>query len=148
MEINGHIFLIIIKHGYLCSSRNLLFGAGITGNPSIFQNIAVSFKRQIIFLEAKRQDVVNASKLLHIYWVPGHKGITGNEIADQIAKSAVRLAIESVQEIRKSLKTICNEIFKRADRWIRARRNALRTCGIIKITCKSPEGKYASFLLT
>lgn len=49
---------------------------------------------------------------------PGHKGIPGNEIADEIVKSTIHLDNEQEHEIQKSLKTIHIEIFKRADRWI------------------------------
>lgn len=37
---------------------------------------------------------------MHIYWVPGPKGIPENEIDDEIAKSAIRLGTEPPQEIR------------------------------------------------
>ena len=36
-----------------------------------------------------------------VYWIPGHKGVLGNEIANEMAKSAIRLATELVQKIRK-----------------------------------------------
>ncbi|XP_017465837.1 PREDICTED: uncharacterized protein LOC108358852 [Rhagoletis zephyria] len=87
------------------------------------------------------------SKRLHIYWVPGHKGILGNEIADEIAKSAIRLASEPVREIQKSLKTIYNEISERAGCRIRGRWNALATCKTTKIMCNSSKGN-THFLLT
>lgn len=59
-----------------------------------------------------------AAAYVYLYWVPGHRGIPRNEIANKIAKSAIRLAIVPVKEIRKSLKTIYSEISKRADRRI------------------------------
>ena len=46
---------------------------------------------------------VGKSKRLHFYWVPGFKGIHGNEIVDEIAKSGVRLSSDNVTDIGKSM---------------------------------------------
>lgn len=37
--------------------------------------------------------------MYNIYLVPGHKGIKGNEIADEITKSTIRLASEPVHDL-------------------------------------------------
>lgn len=65
--------------------------------------------------------MVAEGKRLHIYRVPGNKGILGNEIADDIAKNAIRLSTKPVTEIRKSLKTIHDEVFEMTDRRIKVR---------------------------
>lgn len=59
------------------------------------------------------------------------------------------MATEPVQQICKSLKTIHNEISKKADRRIKGKWNALSRCRIAKIICKRALKKniYA-FLLT
>lgn len=59
---------------------------------------------------------------------PDRKGIPGNEIADEIAKSAQPLVNEPFQEIQKSLKTIYRKILERAHRRIRAKWYASRSC--------------------
>lgn len=46
---------------------------------------------------------------VYIYTV--FEALKNSEIADEIAKTAIRLFTEPVQEVRKSLKTIYNEIF-------------------------------------
>lgn len=56
-----------------------------------------------------------------VYWGPGH--IMGHEITDEVAKSDIRLASESVQNEQNSLKTICIGISNRAGCWIRVRWN-------------------------
>ena len=92
-----------------------------------------------VFRSREPVDIVAAGKRLHIYGVLGHTGVTGNEVADEIAKGAIRLTTEPVPKTLESLKTIHNEISERADRWIRARGNAIRLFRIGKIMCKSPE---------
>lgn len=49
-------------------------------------------------------NTVVTGKRLHVYWVPGHKGVSGNKIADDITKSAIRWLTAPLQKIRKSLK--------------------------------------------
>lgn len=44
------------------------------------------------------------SRRLHIYWLPGHKGIVENETVDEIAKRVVRLVTQPLQDIRKFFK--------------------------------------------
>lgn len=72
-----------------------------------------------------------------IYWLPDHKGITGDKIADQIAKSAAHLASEPVQEAQKSLKTIYNEISETAGCRNEMEWNALETYKITNFKCNS-----------
>lgn len=84
----------------------------------------------------------------YIYWVPGQKGVSGNEITDVTGESCNRLIAELVKEIHKSLKTILNQISKSTDGRSRVKYNGLEGCRIAKIMCKVAEGKHASFLLT
>ncbi|XP_034194193.2 uncharacterized protein LOC117610666 [Osmia lignaria lignaria] len=57
--------------------------ASIKTNPYILE-----IKRKISELCVKAQN----SNPIKLYWIPGHKGIRGNEEADQLAKAAANLA--------------------------------------------------------
>ena len=85
---------------------------------------------------------------LHIYWVPGHKGIMGNEIVDEIAKSAVRLPFEQENDIPKPLNTIYNEMDHHMKRRVEARWTNLTTCKTAKVMCRTNDKKLTQFVLT
>ena len=45
-----------------------------------------------ISIQAKIKEITNKGQVLKLHWVPGHKGIPGNEAADTAAKEATKIS--------------------------------------------------------
>nr|AMS38355.1 hypothetical protein [Bactrocera tryoni] len=90
---------------------------------------------------------VARSKQLHFYWVPGHKGIEGNEIVDEIAKNGVRLTSENVINIGKPMHCLYDDLDRSMVKKIKTRWNELPGCKTAKVMCKTVDRKYTKFLL-
>ena len=88
------------------------------------------------------------NRKLHIYWVPSHVGIPGNEAADEVARSGVHLPEEQMMDVPAPLRAVNSKlemymVAKAKDRW-----NNIATCKVARTLCKSYNATLTKFILS
>ena len=85
---------------------------------------------------------------VHIYWVRGHIGVEGNEVADELAKQGVLMPINLAESVRAPLqffkRTIDVDISERAA----AMWNSTTSCRVSRLMWRSYDLKATRYLLS
>ncbi|XP_044012170.1 uncharacterized protein LOC122855077 isoform X1 [Aphidius gifuensis] len=73
-----------------------IFSDSLSVLLTIFSKLKINSTKYIMwYLKNKLYQLGNAGKIVNLYWVPAHRGITGNEKADSGAKDAIRNGVDS-----------------------------------------------------
>lgn len=109
---------------------------------------ASEFKSKLVLSCFEALQALNTNRNVTLFWVPGHRDITGNKVEDALAREGAQLSVLNAERvsppINATYKNISNTMFTHAERrWAR-----LGSCKITKVMWGTYKRNNTKRLLT